>query len=74
MAKVSFVSPMNFAILYAGMGDTDMTFRWLEKALQTHEARIHEVRSMEFDSIHSDPRFADLSRRVGLPLQAALIP
>jgi adenylate cyclase len=73
MAKVSFVSPMNFAILYAGMGDADMTFQWLEKARQTHDARIHEVRSMEFDSVRSDPRFADLTRRVGLSLQAALI-
>jgi TolB-like protein/DNA-binding winged helix-turn-helix (wHTH) protein/cytochrome c-type biogenesis protein CcmH/NrfG len=68
MAKQRFVSPMDFAILYAGMGDPDMTFHWLEKARQTHDARIHEVRSMEFDSIRSDPRFADLTRRVGLSL------
>ena len=70
MAKVRFVSPMDFAMLYAGMDDADLTFEWLEKARQTHDARIHEVRSMEFDSVRSDPRYADFARRVGLRLQA----
>jgi TolB-like protein/DNA-binding winged helix-turn-helix (wHTH) protein len=69
MAKHRFVSPMDFAILYAGMGDTNLTFQWLEKAYQSRETRIHELRSMEFDSVRSDPRYADLMRRIGLPLQ-----
>jgi TolB-like protein/DNA-binding winged helix-turn-helix (wHTH) protein len=72
MVKVRFVSPMDFAMLYAGMGDADLAFQWLEKAREVHDARIHEVRSMEFDSIRADPRYADLTRRVGLPLQVAL--
>ena len=72
MAKVSFVSPMDFAILYAGMGDADMTFHWLEKARQIHDARIHELRSMEFDSVRSDPRYADLMHRVGLAVRSPL--
>jgi TolB-like protein/DNA-binding winged helix-turn-helix (wHTH) protein/Flp pilus assembly protein TadD len=64
-----FVSPMDFAIVYAGMGDANLTFQWLEKAYQSRETRIHELRSMEFDSVRSDPRYADLMRRIGLPLQ-----
>lgn len=67
MAKVRFVSPMHFAILYAGLGEADLTFQWLETAYQKREARIHEIRSMEFDSVRSDPRYADLTKRVGLP-------
>lgn len=67
--KGRFVSPMDFAILYAGMGDANLTFQWLEKAYQSRETRIHELRSMEFDSVRSDPRYADLMRRIGLPLQ-----
>jgi TolB-like protein/DNA-binding winged helix-turn-helix (wHTH) protein/Flp pilus assembly protein TadD len=70
MARQRFVSPMDFAILYAGTGDADSTFEWLEKAFQTRETRIHELRSMEFDSVRSDPRYADLMRRVGLPLRS----
>ena len=64
---------MDFATVYAGMGDADMAFQWLEKARQAHDARIHGVRSMEFDSVRSDPRFADLARRVGLSLPTARV-
>lgn len=69
MAKQRFVSPVDFAILHAGMGDANLTFQWLEKAYQSRDGRIHELRSMEFDSVRSDPRCADLMRRIGLPLQ-----
>jgi tetratricopeptide (TPR) repeat protein len=64
------VSPMDFAILYAGMGDANLTFQWLETALQSHDSRIHELRSMEFDSIRPDRRYPEFMRRIGLPLPA----
>jgi hypothetical protein len=51
------------------MGDANLTFQWLEKAYQARETRIHQLPSMEFDSVRSDPRYADLMRRIGLPLQ-----
>jgi TolB-like protein/DNA-binding winged helix-turn-helix (wHTH) protein/Flp pilus assembly protein TadD len=62
-----FVSPMDFAIVYAGLGEADSTFRWLEKAYQARAIRIHEMPSMYFDSVRSDPRYLNLIRRVGLP-------
>jgi hypothetical protein len=67
MAKQRYVPPMDFAVAYAGLGDADSTFLWLEKAYQTRATRIGELPSMYFDSIRSDPRYADLSRRIGLP-------
>jgi TolB-like protein/Tfp pilus assembly protein PilF len=69
MTTRRFVSPMDFAIVYAGMGDTSLTFQWLEKAYQSRDARIHELRSMEFDAIREDPRYPGFIRRVGLPQQ-----
>ena len=69
MANRKLVSPMDFAMVYAGMGDERLTFQWLEKAYQARATRIHEIRSMEFDQFRSDPRLADLVRLVGLPLQ-----
>ena len=54
---------------YAGLGDTDSAFQWLEKAYEIRTARVHELPSMYFDGLRSDPRYADLLRRVGLPLQ-----
>lgn len=68
MSERRFVSPMDFAVVYAGLGDADSTFLWLEKAYQTRATRISELRSMYFDSVRSDSRYADLMRRIGLPL------
>jgi TolB-like protein/DNA-binding winged helix-turn-helix (wHTH) protein/Tfp pilus assembly protein PilF len=68
MAKQRYVSPGHFAVVYGGLGDADSTFQWLEKAYQARATGIHELPSMYFDSVRSDPRYADLMRRVGLPL------
>ena len=68
MSKHRYVSPVDFAVVYAGLGDADSTFHWLEKAYQARATRIHELPTMYFDSVRSDPRYSDLMRRVGLPL------
>jgi TolB-like protein/DNA-binding winged helix-turn-helix (wHTH) protein len=68
MSKQRYVSPVDFAILYAGLGDVDATFRWLENAYQTRATRVHELKFMYFDNLRPDPRYADLARRVGLPI------
>jgi TolB-like protein/DNA-binding winged helix-turn-helix (wHTH) protein len=67
MAKQRFVSPMDFAIVHAGLGDPNSTFHWLEQAYRTRAARIHEVSWMYFDRFRADARYSDLVRRVGLP-------
>jgi tetratricopeptide (TPR) repeat protein len=69
MSKQRYISPVDFAVVYAGLGDVDSTFHWLEKAYQTRTTRIHELPQPYYDSLRSDPRYADLMRRVGLPLQ-----
>ena len=68
ISKERFVSPVDFAIVYAGLGDADSTFHWLEKAYQARATRVHELHSPYFDNFRSDPRYVDLTRRVGLPL------
>ena len=69
MSKKRYVSPMDFAVVYAGLGDADSTFLWLEKAYQARAARMHELSSMYFDSVRADPRYANLLGRIGLPPQ-----
>ncbi len=70
MSRQRLVSPGDFAVVYAGLGDADSMFRWLEKAYQTRAIRVLELHSPYFDSFRSDPRYADLSRRLGLPQHA----
>jgi TolB-like protein/Tfp pilus assembly protein PilF len=69
-AKQSYVSPVDFAVVYAGLGEVDAAFEWLEKAYQSRTTRIHELPLAYFDSIRSDARYAELVRRVGLPAEA----
>jgi TolB-like protein len=68
MSKQRYVSPVDFAILYAGLGDVDAAFRWLENAYQSRATRVHELKSVYFDNLRPDPRYASLARRVGLPI------
>ena len=68
LSKQRYVSPVDFAVVYAGLGDADSTFHWLEKAYQTRTARVHELPQPYYDSLHADPRYADLMKRVGLPI------
>jgi hypothetical protein len=53
-------------VVYAGLGDRDSTFHWLEQAYQARAARMLEMPSMYFDLVRSDSRYTDLMRRVGL--------
>jgi len=60
--------PVNVATEYAFLGDKNNAFVWLEKAYQLHESNLEELKSApEFDSLRSDPRYADLIRRIGFP-------
>ncbi|MGB6383873.1 MAG: protein kinase [Terriglobales bacterium] len=52
---------------YAQLGERDAAFRVLEKALVTRTDLFMVKADPGLDKIRSDPRFADLLRRIGLP-------
>ena len=57
----------DFAAVYAGLGDKDQAFAWLEKDFQARSGLLAWIRwAPPFDSLRSDPRCADLLRRMGL--------
>lgn len=57
------------ALMYAGLGDKDEAFAWLEKSLAAHDKGMTYLKIDPcLDPLRSDPRFRDLMRRVGLPL------
>jgi eukaryotic-like serine/threonine-protein kinase len=66
-AKAQYVSPMNFAMTYAKLGDKDAAFAWLEKAFAERSPWVVFLNEdPDFDDIRSDPRFAALVKRIGL--------
>lgn len=63
----SYVSPFDIAIVYAGLGDRDQAFAWLEKALGEHTRTMLSLKvNPRLDPLRSDPRYADLVQRVGV--------
>jgi serine/threonine protein kinase/tetratricopeptide (TPR) repeat protein len=52
---------------YAMLGDKDAAFAALEKAFATRSQMFLIKADPEFDNLRSDPRYADLLRRIGLP-------
>lgn len=55
------------AWVYAGLGEKDQAFKWLEKAYEERDSSMVYLKvDPKLDSLRSDPRFADLLRRVGL--------
>jgi eukaryotic-like serine/threonine-protein kinase len=56
------------AVAFAVSGDHDRAFEYLEKAYSDGDSELLLViRCPALDPIRSDPRFADLMRRLGLP-------
>lgn len=62
-----FVSPTEVAVLFAALDEPEKAFASLERAYAAHDYQLQYLGNPEFDSLRSDPRFADLLRRVGLP-------
>ncbi len=64
----SALYPPPVAYVYAALGDADAAFEWMEKAYERRSLQISWIRvHPSFDPIRSDPRFADLLRRIGFP-------
>lgn len=68
-SKDSYVSPYALATIYAGLGEKDKAFQYLEKAYDERSLDISwSLKSdLRIDNLRSDPRFQDLARRIGLP-------
>ena len=69
LSQRRYISPHEMAMIYAGLGEKDQAFAWLEKAYADRVWRLPYLKvEPRFDNLRSDPRFADLVRRVGLEL------
>jgi serine/threonine protein kinase len=68
LSAQQYVAPYNFAVIYAGLGNKDEAFAWLNRAYQERSYLLTYLTVDErLGNLHSDPRFDELRRRVGLP-------
>jgi serine/threonine-protein kinase len=62
-----YLPPFHIAMAYAGLGDADAAFRWLELGYQQRGSFMEGLAvTAGFDAIRSDPRFDDLLHRMEL--------
>lgn len=67
-AKTRYVMAYWLAAIYAALGNKDAAFAELEKSYQQREWFLPRLKTDPFmDPLRTDPRFANLVKRIGLP-------
>jgi serine/threonine-protein kinase len=71
-SRRQYVSGETIALIYAALGDREEALRWLKVACDEHSAPFYTFACFpDYRPLHSDPRFADLLRRIGVdPVKA----
>ena len=69
LSKRQYVPPVAQAFVHGALGDKNKAFDWLEKSYADRNIALGGVDlklNPNWDPLRSDPRFADLVRRVNL--------
>ena len=67
VSKQKFVTSYFTAVVEAGLGNKDQALEWLEKSYRERVGLLAFLKvDPWFDELHSEPRFQDLLRRIGL--------
>jgi serine/threonine-protein kinase len=65
--KQKYVPAYFIAAIYAGLGEADTSFEWLERAYEERNGFLIFLGvEHAFYGLHPDPRFKDLLQRIGL--------
>jgi superkiller protein 3 len=66
LSRTRYFPPEEIAAIYAAFGANDEAIRWLERACEEHSGPLHVIAfSPDFRMLYSDPRFADVLRKIG---------
>jgi eukaryotic-like serine/threonine-protein kinase len=74
-AKTYYVAADGIASIYVALGENDEAFRWLNRAVEEHSAPLEGIgQRITFRAVRSDPRFAEVLRRIKLDPTKILAP
>src|SRR5580765_2616250 len=66
-AKERYVSPLEFAWIQFALGETDLGFGWMQKAMEDRSFDLISIKvDPRFDALKGDPRFETIARRMGV--------
>jgi TolB-like protein/tetratricopeptide (TPR) repeat protein len=72
MKKQARLGTYEVALIYAGLGEKDEAFEWLERAYEERDKGLLSLRvDPPLDPLRSDPRFQALLRRMNFPSAGA---
>ncbi len=73
-SRRQYVSGETIALIYLALGDREKALGWLKVACDEHSAPFYTFAcSPDYRPLHSDPRFAELVRRIGVDPNKVLV-
>jgi len=72
-SRTEYVSPLQVALVYSGVGDTDQAISWIQRAYRESERTVLILATdPRLASISNDPRFQSILRQGGLTYRRGL--
>lgn len=68
LSHQTYVSPFDLAVIQIAVGDLTSAFEELEESYRQRVFRLEVLTMPMFDDLRPDPRWENLVRRIGLPL------
>jgi len=66
-ATERYVSPLEFAWIQFALGETDIGFHWMQKALEDRSFDLISLKvDPRFGPLKDDPRLETIARRIGV--------
>ena len=67
-ARQHHITGFLFAQAYTGLGEKDEAMAWLDRAYEEHDQDMVDIKAYPgWDTLHSEPRFQALVRRINFP-------
>ncbi len=67
LSHKEYIPSLSIAIVYIGLGNNDNAISWLKKAYEEHSPGLMFLNASPiYDPLHSDPRFIDLLKKMGM--------